>query len=499
MIQTQFQDDSNTVEAMMKRWNAIRGTGVVAGMAAAVAISVFGLTNSKTQAVDQSQPSATTKKTDKLIVHEWGTFTSFSGSNGVQLDFRPLINEDLPKFVLDRRMQSGVSIFAKGQLRAPIRMETPVTYFYTDVERTVKAKVEFPDGLLTEFYPPVVGMQPTYDPVNDPSRPFGKSMLDWGDVHLIPAASLAPVVKDEHARQWLQGMIEQRVVPNDGTSNHYYHARATDSAFVHVRIPNSADPKKFNFIVKPTGDHLEKFLFYRGVGRFEQPLQTTVADDGKIQVTNSGDHPIRSLFRVTVAGNSIKYSEMESLSAGATANFADAAKPITSQELQDRVAAALVREKLYPREATAMVKTWAESWFAEEGTRVFYMLPQEITDKRLPLTISPKPDETVRVLVGRVEVMTPSIEKQLLEVVRENSIRRAVHNEKFKKIKNPEPMPIPTELLKLGRLVEPALVRVRELAPENTVSHEATLLLRECRAVFDQANKVEQASVAPTR
>ena len=26
---------------------------------------------------------------DKLIVHEWGTFTTFSGSNGVHLDFRP--------------------------------------------------------------------------------------------------------------------------------------------------------------------------------------------------------------------------------------------------------------------------------------------------------------------------------------------------------------------------------------------------------------------------
>lgn len=483
----------------MKRWNTIRGTGAIAGMALAVAVSVFGLTNSKTQAVDQSRHSAPTEKTDKLVVHEWGTFTSFSGSNGVQLDFRPLINEDLPRFVLDRRMQWGVSLLSKGHIRASIRMETPVTYFYTDVERTVQAKVEFPDGLLTEFYPPVVGMLPAYDPLKEVSRPFGKSMLDWGDVHLIPAASLAPAVKDEHTKQWLQGMIEERVVPTDGTSNHYYHARETDSAFVHVRIPKSADPKLSTFIVKPSGDHLEKFLFYRGVGRFEQPLQTTVADDGKIQVTNSGDHPIRSLFRVTVAGKSIKYSEMESLSAGVTAEFADAAKPITSQELQDRVAAALVREKLYPREATAMVKTWAESWFAEEGTRVFYMLPQEITDKRLPLTISPKPDETVRVLVVRVEIMTPSVEKQLLEVVHENSVRRAEYNQKFKKIKNPEPMPIPTELLKLGRLAEPALVRVRELAPENAVSHEATLLLRECRAAFDRGENVEQASVGPTK
>ena len=42
-----------------------------------------------------------------LVVHEWGTFTSFSGSDGVRLEYRPLLDEDLPYFVLDRFLQSG--------------------------------------------------------------------------------------------------------------------------------------------------------------------------------------------------------------------------------------------------------------------------------------------------------------------------------------------------------------------------------------------------------
>ena len=54
---------------------------------------------------------------------------------------------------------------------------------------------------------------------------------------------------------------------------------------------------------------------------------------------------------------------------------------------------------------TAMVKTWADSWFSEEGTRIFYMVPRETTDKVQPLTISPTPDETIRGLVGRIEVI----------------------------------------------------------------------------------------------
>src|SRR5262245_8334131 len=66
----------------------------------------------------------------RLIVHEWGTFTNFSGSNGIQLDFRPLLDSDLPEFVYDRSMQSS-SIFSKS-FYARQRMETPVTYFYTD-------------------------------------------------------------------------------------------------------------------------------------------------------------------------------------------------------------------------------------------------------------------------------------------------------------------------------------------------------------------------------
>src|SRR4029077_9859924 len=94
----------------------------------------------------------------RLIVHEWGTFTNFSGSDGLQMDFRPLVDSDLPPFVLDRARQAQVfypSVYAKGMYLARQRMETPVTYFYTDTPREVDVQVAFPQGLLTEFFPPV--------------------------------------------------------------------------------------------------------------------------------------------------------------------------------------------------------------------------------------------------------------------------------------------------------------------------------------------------------
>src|SRR5580704_5151804 len=126
---------------------------------------------------------------DGLVVHEWGTFTSFSGSDGVRLEFRPLRDEDLPPFVLDRFLQSGVTNpFSKSQIRVRVRMETPVTYFYTNRERHVNARVSFPDGLLTEFYPPVVRMAPSY--TLGEQLPLKGSSLDWGSIHLIPTDRL---------------------------------------------------------------------------------------------------------------------------------------------------------------------------------------------------------------------------------------------------------------------------------------------------------------------
>ena len=81
---------------------------------------------------------------DPLIVHEWGTFTSFSGSDGVRLEFRPLVDEDLPPFVLDRFLQAGLPSFGKRLISTRLRMETPVTYFYTERERDVNVRVDFP-------------------------------------------------------------------------------------------------------------------------------------------------------------------------------------------------------------------------------------------------------------------------------------------------------------------------------------------------------------------
>jgi hypothetical protein len=72
---------------------------------------------------------------------------------------------------------------------------------------------------------------------------------------------------------------------------------------------------------------------------------------------------------------------------------------------------------LYPKEARAMVETWADSWFTE-GARVFYIVPRATVDSLLPLTIAPAPVELQRVFVGRLEILSPRTKDTLEHALR---------------------------------------------------------------------------------
>jgi hypothetical protein len=63
-----------------------------------------------------------------------------------------------------------------------------------------------------------------------------------------------------------------------------------------------------------------------------------------------------------------------------------------------------------------MVSTWSESWF-EEGTRLFYFMPQSKVDEILPLQIRPEPASIVRAFVGRMELLTPAARENLEKAI----------------------------------------------------------------------------------
>ena len=381
----------------------------------------------------------------KFIVHEWGTFTSFAGSDGISLEFRPLATSDLPQFVFDRAKQANLfnarfdagdrsAFTAKSTVRSLQRMETPVTYFYTDRERVVDVSVGFPKGLLTEFYPPVRMMFPIF--AKGQKETLADSSLTWEKVKLIPAADVK----------------SNMTPPATSADDHYGFARQTDSAMLQI------DDKLIN------KTYYEKFLFYRGVGNFDLPVTLQSSADGKFTVQNSGKEPIHSAFLVQIHNGHIRCAKIGTIDREAQAALP--ADEITIDQLGDEVAAAIVADGMYEKEARAMVNTWRSSWFGEEGTRLLYLLPQSLTDKMIPLKVTPAPDRVVRTMVGRLEILTPQVEKNI-----ENLL-----------IQLASPMPAERDaamksIEKFGRFAEPALQRVAKVSDDPEIKARAKELL----------------------
>jgi hypothetical protein len=302
--------------------------------------------------------------TTGLVVHEWGTFTSVAGRDGAAVEWRPLLApDDLPNFVYgsggvrgpDRR-----ALFVKLDLRSLVRMETPVLYFYADEPTEVSAKVEFPKGFLTEWYP---------------AAKEGRRSLDWGRFRVEPKG--------------------QGPLPKEAKPSHYYPARETDAAMLRV------------------GKETEKLLFYRGVGSFPVPVKVTM-DAARVTLKNAGPEALSRVFVVESRGGKTGFRTLKDFQGEATVERPElVAGP---QELQQALVKTLVAEGLYEKEARAMVKTWEDSWF-EDGARVLYMVPSKRVDEVLPLTLDPKPAGLVRVFVGRAEVVTPELEQAARAVV----------------------------------------------------------------------------------
>lgn len=325
-----------------------------------------------------------TPSPNDLVVHEWGTFTSIAGKNGVAIDWRPLNGaSDLPKFVYTSAGENGYrqtygSKFVpgdKGHVVAKIRMETPVIYFYTGKEMEVSVNVDFPRGKITEWYPQASIVNGFF--AKEQTARNAPSGIRWGEIKLLPDE------KPDYLREV--------------SYSHYYPARETDA--VPIQVCN-ADKTKIE---------REKFLFYRGVGDFQLPLNVGLSG-GKISLTNNDAGEVKNAIVFENRGGKIGFRFIESIGKQLIIE-----RPETSQTLDkvlNELEKILVAEGLYAKEARAMIKTWQDSWF-EEGLRVFYVLPTKATDEILPLNVVPKPKEIVRVLVGRAEVVTPEMEQDV--------------------------------------------------------------------------------------
>ena len=308
-----------------------------------------------------------------LTAHEWGTFTSIAGKSGEAVEWSTLNGSaDLPSFV-----EHINSAFFKAGLRGTVRMETPVLYFYSPRETAVSVKAVFAKGLMTEWYPRASHVEP--DPkkvpgMRDLQRRSASGSIAWDSVIVSP--NLAP-------------SFPRGSLPGDGEDNQYYAARETSAAPLLVKTS--------------AGDQQEKFLFYRGVSSSSIPISATVSSQGQWQIRNRAQQEIPSVILFERRGGKVGYRLGGAVAGEMTLDPPELTATMDSldRDLED----VLTSQGLYPDEAHAMIETWRQSWF-EEGSRLFYIVPGDFLNTILPLTINPAPAQTVRVFVGRLEVIT---------------------------------------------------------------------------------------------
>lgn len=345
-----------------------------------------------------------------FVVHEWGTDTVVVGSDGSLQRGLHHEEEDLPAFVYDRVGAGALD----GSKSVHVKMETPVTYFYSEAPRSVNVSVGFPRGVLTQWYPAVAGFYPFVagvgsvagltsigDPALDVGFPFtsqtcadnhgavGNGLLDWGTVEVLER----------------KAEVELAAAPLDEFT--WSYAREVDANLVRVSGVPGATAAAQN----------ERFLFYRGVGNFELPVVVKASEKGGIHASNTLGDAVGEVFVLNVGASSGAFNAFaEGIAPGGVLSSAvpslEKAEPIDGfvESLGDAVTQALDRSGLYHDEAMAMVHTWKRQWFRTPGVRVLYLAPQPWTDASIPLSIEPAPESTVRVMMIRVEVITPALE-----------------------------------------------------------------------------------------
>ncbi|MDI1481035.1 hypothetical protein [Polyangium sp. y55x31] len=353
------------------------------------------------------EPSAYAGK--GFIVHEWGTDTVVVGSDGSLQRGLHHEEEDLPSFVYDR-VRAGT---LPGSTSVHVKMETPVTYFYADKPMKARVQVAFPSGVLTQWYPAVASFYPWValanaapglladaDPVLDPAFPWngptcqekfgavGQGLLDWGEVEILPRGEDVPLPEASlDAFTWS-------------------HARAVDANALRVTaVPTASGAPE-----------AERFLFYRGLGNLTPPARVTAAASA-VRVENTLPAALGALFVVNVGPAGGAFSVVpagvlpgQTVDLEAPTLAAAAPLDVFSEALGEAVTSALDGVGLYHDESLAMVATWKRQWFRTPGLRVFYLAPQSWTDATLPLTVDPAPDSVTRVMMIRVEVITPDLE-----------------------------------------------------------------------------------------
>ncbi len=342
---------------------------------------------------------------NRLVVHEWGTFTALQDERGRSLDGINTDDEPVPSFV--HRLAGASPVFSATQMpgfffqgapfaqpNVTMRLETPVIYFHPadDAPMKVDVRVRYRGGLLTEYYPRPTREEPVIDfsRRRDAFQSSSLGLLEWKDLQIGPA----PAGPDTDDPVWL---APRRVKASD---------------------------------VRTAKGETERFLFYRGLGTGEALLKV-IQEKGSLILHPSvpgeikTDLRMRRLWLVDIQKDKIAFREeagftipreSDGFSKTISAQFIAADySPANREKLRAALFDALRVEGLFEDEAVALLETWKISYFQSPGLRLFFVAPRQWTDQVLPLEI-PQADKIVRAMIGRIELVSPRQRQMLADL-----------------------------------------------------------------------------------
>jgi hypothetical protein len=340
-----------------------------------------------------------------VIIHEWGTFLGMTSSDGTPLDGMYHEEHALPAFVHSRGRDQLVlpKSFMKG--------ETPVIYFYTKNRQQVRVGVGFPQGIWTQWYPQARALAPSLAENAEHLERENGGRICWF-AELNPPST----VKEEPGQARGAQHPSEVELPATSSEALWNYAREVDAVFV----------KTLDITQQPARPEFEKFLFYRGLSEARLPLHLDARHGGSLTLNREGANGagVQHLFVLRVENGRGAFRYVPGLRPGEVVSNVipelDRAQSMTdfTRALADDLASKLTESGLYAKEARAMVNTWKTSYFETEGVRVLFVLPQSWTDAFIPISVVPEPKQIVRVMVGRLELLT-----QKRELLAESAVR----------------------------------------------------------------------------
>ena len=345
-----------------------------------------------------------------LVVHEWGTFTTVSTSTGQPLGGLYVDATRLPGFVqglpyFNHDAAAGWAPLTKLR-NVTVKMETPVLYFYSPESLDVDVKVDFKGGTISQWYPHAYRTE---------TNPEG-SFVDFAEKPY--AGHIA----------WKAKVL----APN---ANPAYSTAASGQETLEWTAPRQVAS---NMLRGEKGEY-ERFLFYRGLGNFPNTVKLIFYGDSAFKVINEGDEDIPWMLVYQHEGNEsapemIRFQGPLKANTGVSLKLTPPPATALSEAWQarDSLAAHLVQAGLNADEARAMLNTWYNSYFFENGLKAFWILPRAMVDRILPLSITPAPEKTERVIVGRSEVLTPAFERELRRARQADTLDHFSHDKYYR-------------------------------------------------------------------